>query len=247
MNKLCIITGSSGGIGTALVRKYCDEGFNVAGFDIEPKNIKQNSYDFYQLDLSDLHNENKLNFISETFSQISKQKFEDVILINNAAIQDLKTIGNIKHEDLQKTFSVNIFAPVLISKEFVKAFKCPKKIINIGSIHSKLTKKHFTLYAASKAALKSFSNSMSIEGVKDVTVLHVDPGAIETNMLKDSFKNNQENFKTLENSIPKKIPSPEDFAEFIFYFSSINSDYINGSSISYDGGVSNLLNDPDNK
>ena len=104
-------------------------------------------------------------------------------------------------------------------------------------------------YAASKAALEALSKSLSIEFAdQKIRVLHINPGAIMTDMLRDGFTGKEEKLKKLKNLIPAGyIPQPQEFSEFIFEIAQIKSRYFTGSILEYDGGISKLLSDTDNE
>lgn len=250
MNKICILTGCSGGIGSSIVEKFSSEGYRVIGIDIKEPNFKFQNFSFYKFDLdsSSIFKEQS-KVLDNLFSENFKGDYSDSILINNAATQILKYIDETNFVDLVTTFNINIFAALNMSKLFKKYSKGQRKIINIGSIHSNVSKKKFTGYAASKAALAALSKSLSIEyAAHNITVQHVNPGAIMTDMLQEGFIGKEEKLKKLENLIPAGyIPQPHEFSQFIFDIAQIKSRYFTGSILEYDGGISKLLNDTDNE
>ena len=250
MNKICILTGCSGGIGSSIVEKFSKEGYKVIGIDIKEPSFKFKNFSFYKLDLdSPSIYEEDSKVLENLFSDNFKGDYSDSVLINNAATQILKYIDDINFTELFSTFNINIFAALHMSKLFKKYSKGHRNIINIGSIHSNVSKKKFSGYAASKAALEALSKSLSIECAdQKIRVLHINPGAIMTDMLRDGFTGKEEKLKKLKNLIPAGyIPQPQEFSEFIFEISQIKSRYFTGSILEYDGGISKLLSDTDNE
>ena len=77
-----------------------------------------------------------------------------------------------------------------------------------------------------------------------IKIIQIFPAAIETSMLKDGLS--EESFNKIASSHPTKtIGLPKDLAELIYKILSIDSNFINGTKINFDGGISNLLHDPE--
>lgn len=175
------------------------------------------------------------------------KNLKEFIIVNNAAAQILKAVTELEWEDWEKSLAINSIAPFFVIKEFLDILNLTNgRIINISSIHGKLTKSNFAAYAASKAALESITRSLAIElSHNGISVNCVAPAAIMTDMLISSFDNNKSKLKDLENRHPaKKIATPSELAIFIKSLTDSKGNFLTGSVISFSGGISNLLNDP---
>ena len=151
MAKKVLITGVLGGIGSGLAVAFREEGFHVYGVDILADN--QNNCDqFFQFDLnqfvsSEAYRNEWIQFFQKNISELD-------VLINNAAVQILGSLGDVQLSEWQETLNVNLTGPMLLSQVFLKPLEKSKGcIINIGSIHQQLTKPNFVSYATSKSAL----------------------------------------------------------------------------------------------
>jgi NAD(P)-dependent dehydrogenase (short-subunit alcohol dehydrogenase family) len=114
--------------------------------------------------------------------------------------------------------------------------------INISSIHSQSTKKNFFSYSSSKAALTSFTKSMSLEFGRYISSIAIEPGAIKTKMLSAGFKNKKD-LKNLKKIIPtNKIATPSDISDLVITLIEKDIRYLNGSVIDISGGIKNYLN-----
>jgi len=249
MSKCIIITGCSGDIGKSLVNKFLDDDYTVIALDKEDTlNIKNKKLSFFQINLFDYVNDSNMQdeFNSKILDKVSG-KFSHLVLINNAATQIVANINDITLEDIKKSIYINSISPFYLSRFVAKTFKGALKIINIGSIHSNQTKKGFCMYAGSKSLLESFSRSLSIELTNtNLSVLHVNPGAIDTQMLKKGFKDKNK-LTQLRELIPAKyIPSTYEFAEFISTLCKLETNYLTGTIIDYSGGIKHLLSDTEN-
>lgn len=248
MKKVAIITGSSGGIGAALVKTFLNDDFHVLGIDKNQSDYLGGKYTEIEVDLKYMDN--------AEYRASSLKKIKDcipidttkLVIINNAAIQITEEFIDIKYENLIDTFKINTFAPIILTQSFLKELKKYNgHVINISSIHSKLTKSEFTSYAASKSALDSVTKSMSIElSPEGILVNGISPAAIHTKMLESGFKNNHEKIKELELLHPSRsIGSPQELSNFIKSIVDLNSKFLSGSVINFNGGISNRLLDPE--
>ena len=243
--KAILITGASGGIGSSICKTFYDDGYFVIATDIEDNDVFSDK--FLSLDLLNLSNS------KDSRSEI-RQNLEDILnnkelagIINNAAIQLTDDIENIDLDDFQKTLDINLKAPLILIQDCLSFLKQSKgTIVNIGSIHSKLTKNGFLSYAVSKSAIEGLTKSLSVELGKDgITTNLIQPAATQTRMLEAGFENNLESMAKLKNSHPlKRIASPSEIAKIALFLIQNNDLFINGATISVDGGIGNLLHDP---
>ena len=169
-------------------------------------------------------------------------------LINNAAMQVLCAQPPTNPNDWNKTFCVNTFAPAMLAARLLPDLaRWSGHVINISSVHAKLTKPNFMMYAASKAALESITRSLAIEwGPVGIRVNTVAPAAIGTEMLLAGFADNPKSYEALKEFHPvKKIGTTSDFALFIKSIIEGESQFLSGSLIDFSGAISVRLHDPD--
>ena len=241
----CLITGISGEIGASIAKRYLANDFVVIGIDINPP---QHDH-FSHFILTNLHSLVVDEVAREVFFSELNELLIGVqlkVLVNNAAIQIL-TSGDLSDVDkLVESHIVNVAAPLLLYRAL--SFQLKKNIgvlVNIGSIHSRLTKNGFALYASSKAALKSLTQSHAIESEGEILVFSVEPAAIDTTMLRKGFGHNKKALEELSSYHPvKKIGSPEDLSSLVWYLTSSNNIFLHGSCIDLSGGISAVLHDP---
>lgn len=250
MNKIVIITGSEGGIGKEIVKTFLKEGFLVIGIDKDMSSSKKlKNYIPILANLTNFSTDE--DYRKKTLKKINDflpKKITKFIIVNNAAVQVLKDIEDVKWPDWQQSFAVNTVSPFFLIQAFIGLLKSSKgHVINISSVHSKLTKKNFTCYAASKAGLESITKSLSLElSPLGISINAIAPAAINTNLLKDSFKSNPEKLNELKNYHPTQdIGRPKNIAELIKAVALSNDFFLTGSIIDYDGGIGNVLHDPD--
>lgn len=241
--KTVLITGVSGGIGSLIAKAYKDEGYFIVGIDrVPPAHNYCDSY--YDTDI------NKIVLDEIYFTSWEKTFYEEIkrldVLVNNAAIQILGTVEELSHEDWHQTLNVNLNAPFMFSKLFLDLLEESNgSIINISSIHARMTKPRFVAYATSKAALVGLTQAMAVDLGGRVRVNSINPAAVETPMLQDGFKGDAKGYEMLKKFHPaNKIGKPEDVAELCLFLSSSKAKFITGANFEIDGGISKRLHDP---
>lgn len=245
MKSYVIITGSNGGIGKALANTFLASGYGVIAIDKTTTHDEGGLESFIQVDLQKTVVDE--DYATEIFSKILNVLDGRPLkgLINNAAVQILGNIEELDRSAWQTTLDVNLSAPFIWTQgllaELSSANGC---VINIGSIHARLTKKQFVAYATSKAALTGLTRALAVELGDRVRVNAIEPAAIETEMLKAGFENNPELYEELADCHPqKRIGQPEEVAKLALSLIDGGMDFLHGSIIGIDGGVSGRLCD----
>lgn len=245
-SEFVIITGACGGIGRELVRVYAEANFQVIAIDVKKANFFPKNTNFINFDVSNVVE-------SESSRNILKQQIFDIVgdglihaLINNAAVQIVKVIENIDFNDWKLTLETNLLAPFFLSQMFLKELEASSgSLLNISSVHARQTKKKFSVYATSKAALSALTRLMAIELGGRIRVNAIEPGAISTQMLEEGFRDFPDKRKLLNQMQPMgRIGEPAEVAQLALFLTSANAKFINGSTISIDGGIRNQLHDP---
>jgi len=243
----CLITGAAGGIGSAMVNRFHESGYNVIAIDKCDMPDYMKCYKYLRVDLEEfaINEAYAENVIHEIIQYLENNKLD--VLINNAAVQILGGFDNINRDQWKKSFNINVLAPFLLVQGLLLPLENSKGcVINISSIHSRLTKKNFVAYSTSKAALSALTRAMAIDLENRVRVNSIEPAAIETDMLKKGFKDKIEMYSELKNCHPqKRIGTPEEVANMALLLSNKSIEFLHGSNIAIDGGISGRLYDPD--
>ena len=244
--KTILITGSNGGIGENLCKTILKNGYKVIATDIV-NDQNHTNHCFIKADLLNIvENENQRNIFKEKVKE-ALQKDKLYAIINNAGFQINKEFKTLSLTDWKYTMDINFFAPLVLSKLFLDELIASKgTIINISSIHSSLTKKGFSAYATSKAALSGLTKSMSVELGSKIRINGVEPAAIETEMLKNGFKDSINNIDMLSDFHPTGfIGKPQDISQAVLFLLNPLNKFLNGSIIKVSGGINNCLHDPE--
>ena len=233
-----ILTGSTGGIGGAILDKLNEckaniiaTGTNQEKLDIIKKkyqNINVKKFDISQHDLIE-------NFINQC-NEIFQNKID--VLINNAGVTNDNLTIRMKEDEWKKVIDINLTSTFLLTKNTIKKMIKNKngKIINITSVVGHTGNIGQANYSASKSGLIGMSKSLALEyGKKNIKINCVSPGFIKTDMtdkISDNFK------QTLEGKISlERFGMPVDVANAVLFLTSNLSDYITGETIHVNGGM----------
>jgi NAD(P)-dependent dehydrogenase (short-subunit alcohol dehydrogenase family) len=241
-----LITGASGGIGKALVKAFSKAGYRVLATDrIGTTDLPEAVY-YLSIDLERFVNDVTYAdaLISEAMQYIGEQGLN--VLVNNAAIQILGGVEDITRHEWKRSFDVNLTAPFLLSQAFLAALeKASGSVINISSIHARLTKKNFVAYATTKSALSGLTRSMAVDLGNRIRVNAIEPAAIDTPMLASGFSERSEVVKDLAACHPQqRIGTSEEIAALALAIAENRFGFMHGACVALDGAISNLLFDP---
>ena len=184
-----IITGSTGGLGAEIARALASAGCNCICHYYEGKEKAQRlvkELKEYKIDAAAISADLRDRRQVENFFKKLPLSETPRILINSAAIFKSAPLGDVTFEDAEAMIKVNLIAPIIISREFVKKLKLKSqagglaagKIINISDIAAVRPWANYVVYSASKAALDAATKALAKELAPDVTVNAVAPGIV---------------------------------------------------------------------
>ena len=236
-DKKILITGATGGIGNALVKKFLSLGGNVLATGTKTEKLNDLKKEFPNINILkfDISDHSKIEeFIENTSSQLAGLD----VLVNNAGINMDNLSLRMKDEEWKKVIDVNLGATFFLCKYAIKKMLKNKygKIVNITSIVGHTGNLGQANYAASKAAIIGMSKSLAIEyAKKNITINCVSPGFIQSNMtdkIVESIK------AVLTSRIPmSKLGNGEDVSNTVAFLSSDAASYITGQTLHVNGGM----------
>ena len=168
-NKNILITGSSGGIGNALVKKFVSLGGNVLGGGTKAEKLDQikKTYPNIKVKKFNLSEHSRIEeFIDDVFLELGGLD----ILINNAGTNVDNLSLRMKEEEWKKVIDINLTSTFLLTKHAIKKMLKNKfgRVVNITSVVGHTGNLGQSNYAASKAGIIGMSKSLAIEYAKKI-------------------------------------------------------------------------------
>ena len=243
MNKVALITGASRGIGKSTAICFAKNNYNVIinynNSEEEAMNLKLELVEKYNIEClaikADVSNEleviDMINQIIDKFGTID-------VLVNNAAIAIDTTFEDKTPEIFKKVLNTNLIGTFNVSKHAAKYMQEKQYgcIINVSSTNGIDTYYPFSMdYDASKAGVISLTKNLATTLAPNIRVNTVAPGWVKTDMNKDLDQNY---IKEEENKILLgRFAEDYEIAKVIYFLTTTDASYINGSVIRVDGGL----------
>ena len=243
MNRKCVlVTGSSIGLGSYIIRKFASNNYDVIitynthekeALELQKEVTKK--YNITSLTVKcDISKENDIenlkNEILNTFGKLD-------VLVNNAGIAIDTIFDDKTKKNFMTTLEVNLVGTFLVSKAFGDIMLKQEKgnIINISSTNGIDTYYEYSLdYDASKAGIINLSHNLANYYSPNIRVNTICPGWINTPMnqnLNEEYKKQEE-----DKILLKRFADPSEIANLIYFIASDEASYINDSVIRIDGG-----------
>ena len=236
--KNIIVTGASGGIGNAIIKKLSESGANIlaSGTRIEKLEELKNNFESIKILKFDISQNEKIEEFIENATIELGGSLDG--LVNNAGITQDNLAIRMSLEEWQKVININLTSTFLMSKFAIKKMLKNKsgKIINITSVVGHTGNLGQANYTASKAGIVAMSKSLAAEyAKKNININCISPGFIKTAMtdkIDDKFK------EVIISKIPSaRLGEPDDIANAVLFLSSNQSNYINGETLHVNGGM----------
>lgn len=224
-----LVTGASRGIGRAIAEQLSTSGWQVVGtYNTKADEAKQlaqsHGVEIRQVDLTD--RTRSLDFANQI-----RQEFEFSALVNNAGIIEFEKFDQLSLDAWDRTFEVNLNAPLILSRALAPSMTSGGSIVNIASTDANVGSYSSIAYSASKAALLSLTRSLAnVLGAQGVRVNAVTPGWVDTGM------STEESFEATQLTPLGRNGAPEDIANLVEYLISSKASFITGASFVIDGG-----------
>ena len=244
--KIAVITGGNSGIGLATAKRFVTDGAYVFitgrrqhELDTAVSEIGKNVMGI-QGDVSNLVDLDRL------YSIVKQEKGHIDILFANAGIGEFARLGQISEEHFDKTFGVNVKGLLFTVQKAIPLFKDDGgSIILNSSIAASKGVEGFSVYSASKAAVRSFARTWTVDlRRRKIRVNVVSPGQIDTKALSDLMQNEEHSRqlkKDLVSTVPlRRMGTPDEVAKIVSFLASDESSYVTGIELFVDGGAAQI-------
>jgi NAD(P)-dependent dehydrogenase (short-subunit alcohol dehydrogenase family) len=247
--KIAIITGGNSGIGLAAAQRFVTEGAYVFIFgrrkselDAAARQIGKN-VTAVQGDVSNLADLDRL------YAVVKEQKGRIDVLFANAGVGDFATLGTITEDHFDKTFRINVKGLVFTVQKALPLISDGGSIILTASTAASKGVEGFSVYSATKSAIRSFARSWTVDlKQRKIRVNAISPGPIDTpasrlslSGLVQSEQQSQQLRKKLVSTLPLgRMGSPDEVAKVASFLASDESSYVTGIELFVDGGQAQI-------
>jgi len=243
--KVAVVTGGNSGIGLATAQRFAEEGAHVfitgrrqAELDMAARKIGTN-VTAVQGDVS------KLADLDRLYALVKKEKGRIDILFANAGAGELAPLGTISEAHFDRAFGVNVKGLLFTVQKALPLFRDGGSIILNASIAGSKGMEAFSVYSATKAAIRSFARSWTVDlKERRIRVNAISPGPIDTpgyDNLGLTGRQIEDFKKKVVNSVPLgRMGSPDEIAKAVLFLASDDSSYVSGIELFVDGGMAQI-------
>ena len=241
-NKVALVTGGMGGLGTAICRRLQAEGFRVAA-TYSPGNAtpdawlaaqRDEGYRFttYRVDVTDYGDCEWM--MQKLLAEMGRLD----VLVNNAGITRDRSLRKMTLEDWQAVLRADLDSVFNMSKQAIEPMMAQQwgRIINISSVNGQQGAFGQTNYSAAKAGMHGFTKALALEMARHgVTVNTVSPGYLRTKMV-EAVPAEVMNGKILPQIPMGRLGEPDEIAGLVAYLVSEDAGFMTGANLAINGG-----------
>lgn len=244
--RTAIVTGAGRGIGERIAHRFAEAGANIAAVARTESEIKdtvdqvENQYDVEGKAVPT--NLAEMDDIHRLMDECSERFGVPEILINNAALNLAGPLLDMPLEDVDAMLAVNMRGLFLLSQRWAQDFRAADidsgRIVNISSATSHLGVSRMTLYSGTNGGVRSISRGFAAELAEDgVTVNTVTPGLIGIERIEDLIDDQGDEIYDLKRIPLGELGEATDVANACLFYSSDLANYVTGTELIVDGGV----------
>jgi len=244
--KVAVITGGSSGIGLATARRFVEEGARVVITGRREKELKEAAASIAGNVTTVVGDVSRLEDLDRLYAVVKAEHGHIDILFANAGAGTIAPLAAATEAHFDQTFDVNVKGLFFTVQKALPLFRDGGSIILTSSVSNVMGLPGFSAYAASKAAVRSFARSWTLE-LKDrnIRVNSMSPGPIDTPALATTTGLTPEQAEQAAAQFASQVPmgrrgEPEEIASAVTFLASAESSFVTGVDLAVDGGLAQV-------
>ena len=244
-DKVVVITGGNSGIGLATAKAFVQEGAKVALFGRDANTLDAAVAQLGDAALGIRGDVTRIEDLDRLFATVESELGKIDVLFVNAGVAQVRPIEAVDEEHFDLIFGVNVKGAYFTVQKALPLLKDGAAVVLNTSIANQTGNANFSVYSASKAALRSLARTLSADLVdRGIRVNAISPGPIETpiygrlGLPEEAIGEMSDHFTS---QVPlKRFGSPDEIASGVLFLASADSSFVLGHELVVDGGLSQL-------
>lgn len=243
--KIAVVTGGNSGIGLASAKRFAAEGAEVVIVGRRPEELDKALDVIGPRAMAVQGDISRLDDLDRIFATVKAAKGRIDVLFANAGLGDTQPIGSITEESFDRIFGVNVKGTLFTVQKALPMMKAGGSIILTGSTTDQMGTPAFSVYSASKAAIRNFARSWALDLVgTGIRVNVLSPGPTSTPGLLNGLARSGQQEAMMAGLIAKtplgRMGDPDEIAAAALFLASNDSSFMTGSELCVDGGYAQI-------
>jgi NAD(P)-dependent dehydrogenase (short-subunit alcohol dehydrogenase family) len=238
--KIAVVTGGSAGIGLATAKRFVAEGATVFITGRRQSELDKAVAELGPSATAVRGSAADLKHLDRIYSTVKARAGHIDVLFVNAAFYEFSKFGDITEEHFDNTFGTNVRGALFTVQKALPLLAEGASVILIGSIAAQMGIEAFSVYNATKAALRAFARSWVVDlKPRDIRINVLSPGHTDTPGLSGLLTSEQKSFLAGETPLGR-LGTGDDIAKAAVFLASSDSAFVTGTELIVDGGVSHI-------
>jgi NAD(P)-dependent dehydrogenase (short-subunit alcohol dehydrogenase family) len=243
--KVAVVTGGNSGIGLATAKRFAAEGAHVFITGRRQAELDRAAAEIGANATTVRADSSNLSDLDRVYDLVKDKAGRIDILFANAGVGEFAALGEITEDHYDKIFDINVKGVLFTVQKALPLFRDGGSIILNASVVASMGTRAFSVYSATKAAVRNFARSWILElADRGIRVNVLSPGPIATPGL-DGLGKTEEQSRQVKASLIAGIPlgrlgTPDEVAKAVVFLASDDSSFVNGAELFVDGGFAQI-------
>jgi NAD(P)-dependent dehydrogenase (short-subunit alcohol dehydrogenase family) len=243
--KVAVVTGGNSGIGLATAKRFAAEGAHVFITGRRQAELDRAAAEIGPNAIAVRADSSNLSDLDRVYDLVKDKAGRIDILFANAGVGEFAALAEITEDHYDKIFDINVKGVLFTVQKALPLFRDGGSIILNASVVGSMGTRAFSVYSATKAAVRNFARSWILElADRGIRVNVLSPGPIATPGL-DGLGKTEEQSRQVKASLIAGIPlgrlgTPDEVAKAVVFLASDDSSFVNGAELFVDGGFAQI-------